>query len=158
MMKQMIRIRNRLILSKFSKTCIYPWFPKQQLGKYILKVVDSTITGSKIRNRYKNVVWFTGFNLNLEDFPQLPRIVPVRNSVSFSKSIINVVSTSSIRPGKPIFNINLQVNQLVLVFPVQVNPLVIRLVFSRFSDLGGNLGTVKEKPTKKIWSSHEKSA
>ena len=45
-------------------------------------------------------------NLNLEDFPQLPRIVPVCNSVSFSKFIIKVSSTSSIRPGKPICDSN----------------------------------------------------
>ena len=49
-------------------------------GKSILKAIDSTITGSKIPNCYKNVVCFTYFNLNIEDFLALPSIVPVRNS------------------------------------------------------------------------------
>ena len=44
----------------------------------------------------------TDFKLNLEDFPQLPRILPVRNSISFSRSIIKVVSGSSVRPDKSI--------------------------------------------------------
>ena len=36
----------------------------------------------------------------------MPRIVPVCNSVSFSKFIIKVSSTSSVRPGKPICDSN----------------------------------------------------
>ena len=48
----------------------------------------------------------TDFNLNLEDFPTLPCIVPVRNSVCFSKSIFKVVGTSSVCPGKPICDSN----------------------------------------------------
>ena len=48
----------------------------------------------------------TNFDLNLEDFPQLPRIAPVHNSISYSKSIVKVVSTSSICISKPICNSN----------------------------------------------------
>ena len=65
-----------------------------------MKAIDSTITGSKIPDRYKNAMSSKNFSLNLEDFPTLPCIVPVRNSFSFSKSIVKVVSTSSVRPGK----------------------------------------------------------
>ena len=71
-----------------------------------MKAIDSIIVGSKIPSRYKNAVCSTDFNLNLEDFPTLPSIVPVRNSVSFSKFIIKVVSTSSVRPGKFICDSN----------------------------------------------------
>ena len=39
---------------------------------------------------------------------------------------------------------------------IKVNPIQIRLVFSRFFDLRGNLGIVKEKPTRKTCFSHEK--
>ena len=77
-----------------------------ELGKSILKTIDFTISGSKIPNRYKNVVFFTDFNLNLEDFPTLGSIVPVRNSVFFSKSIIKVVSTNFVRLGKLICGSN----------------------------------------------------
>ena len=77
-----------------------------ELGKSILKATDSIIIASKIPNWYKNAVCSTDFNLNLEDFPTLPSIVPVRNSASFSKSIIKVVSTSSVRPGKLICDSN----------------------------------------------------
>ena len=55
-----------------------------KLGKSIMKEIDSTITGSKIPSRYKNTLCSTDFNLNLEDFPILPRTVPVRNPVSFN--------------------------------------------------------------------------
>ena len=72
-----------------------------ETGKSILKAIDPTITRSKIRNHYKNAACSTDFNLNLEDFSTLPRTVPVRNPVSFSKPIIKVVSASSICPGKP---------------------------------------------------------
>ena len=82
-----------------------------KLGKSILKEIDSTITGSKIPNRYKTAVCSTDFKLNLEDFPTLPSIVPVRNSVSFSKSIIKVVGTSSVRPGKLICDSNVPPNK-----------------------------------------------
>ena len=77
-----------------------------KLGKSILKAIDSTITGSRIPIRYKNTVCSTDFNLNLEDFPTLPRTVPVFNPVSFNKSIFKVVSTSSARPSKPICDSN----------------------------------------------------
>ena len=40
------------------------------------------------------------------DFPQLPLIVPICNSVSFSKSIVTVFSTSSVHRGKPIWDSN----------------------------------------------------
>ena len=70
------------------------------------KAIDSTIAGSRIPNRYKNAVCSTDFNLNLEDFSTLPGIVPVRNSISFSKSIFKVVSTSSVSPGKRICDSN----------------------------------------------------
>ena len=73
-----------------------------ELGKSILKVIDSTISGSRIQSRYKNAVCSTDFNLNLEDFLTLPRTVPVRNPISFNKSIFKVNSTSSLRPSKPI--------------------------------------------------------
>ena len=65
-----------------------------KLGNSILKAIDSIITGSRIQYRYKDAVWSTDFNLNLEDFPILPSIVPDCNSVSFSKSIFKVVGTS----------------------------------------------------------------
>ena len=42
-----------------------------ELGKSILKAIDSTITDSKIPNRYKNTRCSNDFNLNLEDFPTL---------------------------------------------------------------------------------------
>ena len=77
-----------------------------KLGKSILKAIDSTITGSRIPSRYKNTVCFTDFNLNLEHLPTLPRTVPVRNSVSFNKSMFKVVSTSTVRPSKPICDSN----------------------------------------------------
>ena len=48
-----------------------------KLGKCILKGTDSTISGSRTPSRYKNSVCSTNFNLNLEDFPTLPRTVPV---------------------------------------------------------------------------------
>ena len=54
----------------------------------------------------------TDFNLNLEDFPQLPRIVPVCNSVSFSKSIKWII-TSSISPGEPICDSNVPASDTV---------------------------------------------
>ena len=100
-----------------------------KLGKSILKAIDSIIIGSNIPSSYKNAVCSTDFNLNLEDFPTLPSIVPVRNSVSFSKSIIKVVSTSSVRPGKLICDSNVfhQINQLVLALFIQANPLVIKI-------------------------------
>ena len=77
-----------------------------KLGKSILKEIPSTITGLRIPSRYKNAVCSTDFNLNLEDFPTLPRTVPVRNPVSFNKSMFKVVSTSSVRPSKPICDSN----------------------------------------------------
>ena len=77
-----------------------------KLGKSILKAIDSTITGSKIPSRYKNTVCSTDFNLNLENFPTLSRTVPVCDPVSFNKSMFKVVSTSSVRPGKPICDSN----------------------------------------------------
>ena len=46
------------------------------------------------------------FELSLEDFPQLHRILRVRNSLFFSKSIMKVVSTSSFCPGKRICDSN----------------------------------------------------
>ena len=71
-----------------------------EFGLSILKAIDSTIAGSRISNRHKNAVCSTDFNLNLKDFFTLPRIVPVRNSVSFSIFIIKVESSSSVCPGK----------------------------------------------------------
>ena len=38
-----------------------------ELGKCILKAIDSAITGSRIQSCYKNAVCSTDFNLNLED-------------------------------------------------------------------------------------------
>ena len=73
-----------------------------EYGKSILKAIDSTITRSRIQSRYKSAVCSTDFNLNLEDFPTLPRTVPVRNPVSFNKSIFKVVSNSFARSSKPI--------------------------------------------------------
>ena len=73
-----------------------------KLGKSILKAIDSTITGSRIPSCYKNAVCSTDFNLNLEDFPTLPRTVPVRNPVSFNKSMFKVVSNSSVGLSKPV--------------------------------------------------------
>ena len=101
-----------------------------ELGKSILKVIDSSINGSKIPNRYKNTVCSTDFNSILEDFTTFPSIVPVRNSVSFSKSIIKVVSTSSVRPGKLICGRNVPPSKHVsLALFIQVNPLVIKMSF-----------------------------
>ena len=78
-----------------------------------MKAIDSTITVSKIENRYKNVVRPTDFNLNLEDFPQLPCIAPVRISVSFIKFIIKVVSNGSVCIGKPFCDSNVSPNKPV---------------------------------------------
>ena len=77
-----------------------------KLGKSILKAIASTITGSRILSRYKNAVCSTDFNFNLEDFPTLPRTIPVHNPVSFNQSMFKVVSTSSVRPSKPICDSN----------------------------------------------------
>ena len=52
-----------------------------EIGKSIFKAIDSIIIGSKIPNGYKNAVCSTDFNSNLEDFPTLPIIVPVRDSI-----------------------------------------------------------------------------
>ena len=84
-----------------------------ELGKSILKVIDSIIIGSKIPSCYKNAVCSTDFNLNLDDFPVLSSIVPFHNSISFRKSIIKIVSTSSVRPGKLICNSNVPSSKLV---------------------------------------------
>ena len=73
-----------------------------ELGKSILKLFDSTITGSRITDLYKNAVCSTDFNLNREDFPTLPCVVPACDSVchlheaSFSKSNFEVVTSSSV--------------------------------------------------------------
>ena len=98
-----------------------------KLGKSILKAIDSTITGSRIPSRYKNAVCSTDFNLNLEDFPTLPRTVPVCNPVSFNKSKFKFVSTSSVQVNPFVIVMFLQVNLLVLVLFVQVNPLLIEM-------------------------------
>ena len=71
-----------------------------------LKLGKSTISGSRIPSHYKNAVCSTDFNLNLEDFPTLPRTVPVCNPISFNKSMFKVVSTSFTRPSKPICDSN----------------------------------------------------
>ena len=84
-----------------------------KLGKSILKAIDSTITGSRIPSCYKNAVCSTDFNLNLEDFPTFPCALPVRNPVFFNKSIFKVVSTSSVRPSKPICDSNVPPGQPV---------------------------------------------
>ena len=68
-----------------------------KLLKSILKVIDSTITGS---------VWSTDSKFNLEYFTTLPRIVPLRNYVSFSIFIFKDFSSSSVCPGKPTCNSN----------------------------------------------------
>ena len=57
----------------------------------------------------------THFNLNLEDCPTLPRIVPSHNSPSFCKPISKAVSTSSVRPGKPICDRNVSPSKPVSV-------------------------------------------
>ena len=71
----------------------------------------------------------TDFNLNLEDFPTLPPIAPVRNSASFSKSIIKVVSTSSVCTGKLICGGNVPPSKLVNASFVctSKNPLVLEM-------------------------------
>ena len=87
-----------------------------ELRKSILKLIfanDSTITDSRIPNHYKNAVCTTDFSSNLEDFTTFLRIVSVRKSVCFSKSIFKVVSTSSIRPGKPICDIDVPPSKTV---------------------------------------------
>ena len=68
-----------------------------KLLKSILKVIDSTITGS---------VWSANSKFNLEYFPTLPRIVPLCNYVSFSTFIFKDFSTSFVCPGKPTCNSN----------------------------------------------------
>ena len=92
-----------------------------ELGKSILKATDSTITGSRIPDLYKNEVCSADFNLNLQDFPTLARIAFVHNSVSFSKSIFKVVSTSSVRPGKPICDSNVPPSKHVSASSVQTS-------------------------------------
>ena len=47
------------------------------------------------------------------DFPQLPLIVPICNSASFSKSIVTVFSTSSVHRGKPIWDSNVSPSEPV---------------------------------------------
>ena len=84
-----------------------------KLGKSILKAIDATIIGSRIPSRYKNAVCSTDFKLNLEDFPTLPRTVPVRNPISFNKSMFKVVSTNSVRPRKPICDSNVPASKPV---------------------------------------------
>ena len=86
-----------------------------------MKAIDSTITGSKIPNHYKNAVCSRNFSLNLEDLPTLPCIVPICNSFSFSKSIIKVVSTSSVRPGKLICDSNVPPSRPVNASFVRAN-------------------------------------
>ena len=100
-----------------------------------MKTVGFTITGSRVQNRYKNAVCSTDINLNVEDFPTLSRIVPARNSIYFSKSILKLlvlvpfaqvnsienlhvpprkpVSASSARTGKPISNRNVRLSKTV---------------------------------------------
>lgn len=72
-----------------------------KLVKSILKVIDSTITGS---------VWPTDSKFNLEYFPTLPRIVPLRNYVSFSIFIFKDFSTIS---GQPITGCNIRSSKSV---------------------------------------------
>lgn len=54
------------------------------------------------------------FNLNL-DPPILPCIVPVWNSICFSKSILKVVGAISAHPGKPISHSNVPPSKPVKV-------------------------------------------
>ena len=86
-----------------------------KLGKSILKVIDATITGSKIPSRYKNTLCSSDFNLNFRNFPTLLRTVPVRDPVSFNKSMFKGVSTSSVRPSKPICDSNVPPSKPVSV-------------------------------------------
>ena len=53
------------------------------------------------------------FIFEFVDFPQLPLIVPGFNSVSFSKSIITVVITSSVHQGKHICDSNVPASKPV---------------------------------------------
>ena len=90
-----------------------------ELGMSILKVIDSIMAGSIIPNRYKNEVCSIDSSLNLQDFPTFSRIAPVRNSVSFSKSIFKVVSARSVRPGNPICDSNVPPSKHVSPSSVQ---------------------------------------
>ena len=86
--------------------------------------MGSTVTCSKIPNHYNNAVCSTDFNLNLEDFPQLPLILPVRNSVCFSNPIIKLFVLVPFAQVNPfVIVMFFQVNPLVLVLLVQVNSL-----------------------------------
>ena len=99
-----------------------------------LKAIDSTITGLRLANCYKNAARSTDFNLNHQNFSTLPCIVPVRNSIlhldkaSFSESIFKVVSTRSVRPGKRISNSDSPPSKPFSVRSVRtINPLVIEM-------------------------------
>ena len=55
--------------------------------------------------------------MNLKDFPTLPRT----NPVSFNKSMFKVVSTSSVRPSKPICDSNVPPSKHVSASSVQTS-------------------------------------
>ena len=76
-------------------------------------MINSAITGSAILIQYKNAVSSTDSNLILKDSPTLPCIAPVRNSICFSKSILKVVGTSAVRPGKSISDNNVSPSKLI---------------------------------------------
>ena len=70
----------------------------------------------------------TDFNLNLEDFPTLPNIVPVRNSVSLVNPLLKLlVLVPFVQVNPFVITMLLQVNLLVLALFIQVNPLVIEM-------------------------------
>ena len=78
-----------------------------ELRKSVLKVIDSPLSLAQKSETATKMQCVPQILLhNLEDFPTLPSIVPVRNSVSFSKSIVKLVSYSSVCPGKLICDSN----------------------------------------------------
>ena len=104
-----------------------------------LKAIDSTITGLRLANCYKNAARSTDFNLNHQNFSTLPCIVPVRNSIlhldkaSFSESIFKVVSTRSVRPGKRISNSDSPPSKPFSVSAVRTSKSISNRTFSAIS-------------------------
>ena len=82
--------------------------------------------------------------MNLENIPQLPRIVPVRNSVCFSKSIFKVVSASSVLPSKPIFDSNVPPSKTVSASNVSLSKPADTIIFHPSKPIiGGNIRSSK---------------
>ena len=87
-----------------------------ELGKPILKAIDCIITGSKMPSHYKNAVYSTDFNLNLEDFPTLPVYLFVIPSLLVNLLLKLLVLIPFVQANSFVIVMFLQVNSLVLAF------------------------------------------